>query len=456
MRPSLAGLIKWTNGPEWDDPVDFVFALHLAAIDEHDLDPDQLLERIGAPAFEMLQSFAFEDFLTSDPEHGRNPIDAYLTKRGWKETPTTRAYLAALRLSVPSVYEVSNVVPGELMLVRDLIRGGDPVRVEEKSATQSLHQWDVLAARVFPFRGKIVLGGGILPLHRQSADWLVAEFDRLREASRSERVSTAKARGIDLPDTVLHDAIDALDTIDVMLRASAFLLSTAWLLKTIDDTNPANRPKFRTREGDDVEPVALGFKFRPKVSQAQIREALKREPALYPAGRSMWSWVVEDTYPAADRDEDGLRLETWTDNGKLVLGNVELSGRTVQFTAMSRARADRGTEMLSRTLDSLVWPPIEIELDGSDAAGELDLGDEESRALVHGFLDTHYRKVLDEALPSLGGMTPRQAAASPATRHKAVEWLKFIENGTRSETSDASGYDFVWMWEELGLADQRR
>ena len=31
-----------------------------------------------------------------------------------------------------SLYEVSEVVPGELIALRDLVRGGDPVRVTER------------------------------------------------------------------------------------------------------------------------------------------------------------------------------------------------------------------------------------------------------------------------------------------------------------------------------------
>ena len=91
-----------------------------------------------------------------------------------------------------------------------------------------------------------------------------------------------------------------------------------------------------------------------------------------------------------------------------------------------------------------------------EATGEIDLSEEEKRTLVHSFLDTHYRKVLDEPLPALGGKTPRQAAAIPEDRHKAIDWLKYIENGTRGDMPDAAGYDFSWMWQELGLGSHRR
>ena len=77
----------------------------------------------------------------------RNVADKYLKRRGSKESAGARAYIRALRTSVVS-YEVNDVVVGESFLARDLVRGGEPVRVFERSATRSLSQWDRIAARV--------------------------------------------------------------------------------------------------------------------------------------------------------------------------------------------------------------------------------------------------------------------------------------------------------------------
>ena len=62
-----------------------------------------------------------------------------------------------------SLYEVSEMVPGKSFLARDLIRGGDPVKVSEGTATNTLKQWDRIAARIVPVLGKTVLAGGLLP-----------------------------------------------------------------------------------------------------------------------------------------------------------------------------------------------------------------------------------------------------------------------------------------------------
>ena len=68
---------------------------------------------------------AFEDFLTRDFDGGHNIVEDYLKRRGWKENASTRAYMVALRAFV----------------------GGDPILINERSATRSLKQWDRIVAR---------------------------------------------------------------------------------------------------------------------------------------------------------------------------------------------------------------------------------------------------------------------------------------------------------------------
>src|SRR3546814_4477868 len=92
----------------------------------------------------------------------RNIVDDYIRRRGWNESGSTKIYLRALRSSVMSLYEVSEVEPGSGFLVRDLIQGDAPLRVSERSASQTLKQWDRIGARVVQVGGKHLLSAGVL------------------------------------------------------------------------------------------------------------------------------------------------------------------------------------------------------------------------------------------------------------------------------------------------------
>ncbi len=60
-------------------------------------------------------------------------------------------------------------------------------------------------------------------------------------------------------------------------------------------------------------------------------------------------------------------------------------------------------------------------------------------------------------IPALGDRTPRQARRTKAGRQQLIEWLKYLENGEtrRAAQKDEKPYDFTWMWQELGLAEER-
>jgi hypothetical protein len=53
---------------------------------------------------------------------------------------------------------------------------------------------------------------------------------------------------------------------------------------------------------------------------------------------------------------------------------------------------------------------------------------QQREALVRQGLDDHYRRVLDEPIPALGGKSPRAAAKTPKGREKVAAWLKLLEN----------------------------
>ena len=80
----------------------------------------------------------------------------------------------SLRSSMMSLYEVSDVVPGDSLALRDLVRGGDPVRVTERSGSRSLHQWDRIATRVIPVRAGAVMSGTLLFFDHKSSEEILA------------------------------------------------------------------------------------------------------------------------------------------------------------------------------------------------------------------------------------------------------------------------------------------
>ncbi|MDE4589014.1 hypothetical protein LOF17_14805 [Sinorhizobium meliloti] len=189
----LKGLMKFLAREEWRECFGEVFYDHFGPVlDAGDMDFEDIAEILGDDWAMTLWGCAFEDFLTQDFEvEGGNIVDEYLKRRGWKENAQAKNYMKALRTSVMSLYEVSEIVPGKSLAARDLVRGGDPIAVSEGTATSTLKQWDRIAARIVPVMGTNVFAGGLLPFTPQATDALfdgpAADAKRMRRSCRSSR-----------------------------------------------------------------------------------------------------------------------------------------------------------------------------------------------------------------------------------------------------------------------------
>ena len=129
---AIGNVVAWASRDEWADDWTHVLADHLAPVcDDLGIEFDALETTLGSDGYAIVFACAVEDFISrSFGDEQRNAVDEYLKRRGWRESSSGKTYLRALRASVISLYEVVDLVPGRHLVVRDLIRGGDPVRVD--------------------------------------------------------------------------------------------------------------------------------------------------------------------------------------------------------------------------------------------------------------------------------------------------------------------------------------
>lgn len=445
----LKGLMKFLTRDEWRGCFEEVFDDHFGPVLEAgDMEFDDLAEILGDDWAMTLWGCAFEDFLTQEFDvQGSNIVDEYLKRRGWKEGAQTKAYMKALRTSVMSLYEVSDIVPGKSLMARDLIRGGEPIAVSEGTATQTLKQWDRIAARIVPVLGKNIFAGGLLPYTPQATDAL---FDGLRQVF-------GKKGARKLP---------AVADQDLQTVASMFTLS--WLFDTLD--RAMGLPPMQNSDGDDLMFHDVRFPMAAGVTQKDVAARVNAIPAMAQENAKFWNWLEDK--PKGGRkvkQADALSFDATMDNGLRVLGNVELKGRFLHLSTNSEARAKKGLVLIRQALGDIVGTPLtEIRTieqmmaerpprEGGAAAS--DLPPEIAEQVVHQFMDRQYRETLDQPVGMLGNKTPRQAARSAAGRQKVAEWLKYLENQSANQPYPAdpmTTYSFEWMWKELGVHDLRR
>jgi len=457
----LTGLIRYLDQDDWQDCFAEVLGEHIGSVLEAgDITFEDLSEMIGPDVAMTLWGCAFEDFLGQEWDNGRNFVDVYLKRRGWKEGPRNSAYMRALKTSVMSLYEVSDIVPGKSLMARDLLRNGEPVLVQEGTATRTLKPWDRIAARLVPSDGKIILAGGLLPYSQTACEDLSASF---YEALRKRR---GKA------------AFPKLDTETLRQFAPAFTLT--WLFRTMEDMarqmEGASQLLFNS-DGDALLFHEFRYPLAKGVTQKAIAAVLDAVPGLRPENRTFWNWLENHEGPKKafrpqGRPKQGLSLTSEMDDGATVLGTLELKGRQLLVGVNSQERAARGQAMLAEVLGGLVGTPLtqimtpgqtlaerESRTDPENDREAQNLSPEDEARLIGEVMERHYRQVLDEAVPALGDVTPRQAALTVYGREKLVAWLKSLENNAAKAGGGQRGmaaYDFTWMWHELGVTKLRK
>jgi hypothetical protein len=462
----LQGLMKFSSREPWCDRFDQVLEDHLLpACDETGLEIEDIVPTIGEDLFmSTVWACAFEDFVTREFDDGENAIDDYLKRRGWKETAPVRAYLAALRSSTMSLYEVSDVVRGTSFRARDLLRGGEPVLISERSATQTLDSWDRIAARVVQVGAKTQICGGVLVLEHEPAKAILDTWRGFEALSDDEMRKMAEAAHTDFDGASLADLSPT-----EKLRAISALFTTSWLIDVIDRALGRKTPDLRNTEGDELILCDVRYPLAAGTTADDIRTILAARPEFRSASETFLNWISLEKPAASNTNEQtrSLTHETWLDDGELVLGNVELEDNALVLSVNSQRRSDLGCALLSELLGQRLGEPsvktqsleqVMASRD-SDEPRELDIPEEEHRAIVHDYMDRHYRDVLDQPVPMLGGETPRAAVKTDSGRLKVADWLKGMENQT-AKSSNPNGpmasYNFGWLWSELGISDLRR
>jgi hypothetical protein len=463
----LQGLMKSLTRDEWRDRFAEVYDDHLLpACDQTDLDVKEIRSILGEAWFmRTVWGCAFEDFLTRDFEDGSNIVDDYLKRRGWKEGASTRAYMAALRTSVMSLYEVSDIVRDTSFRARDLVRGGEPILISERSATRSLKPWDRIATRVVQVGSQTQISGAILPFDRDTSEELLKLLRKIAKRAEKEKQAFADwvGRGVDNP------AIANGFSETAVLHAVTPTITTVWLIDTIDRALNPQIPAVCNAEGDELLFCTAYYPYVAGTTADYIRLALGCCPELRQENATFWNWISsrKPTKTLGMEKHPSQIFITSLGDGSLVLGGVELKDKALVLSVNSRERSDRGRALLSKTLGGLVGQPlvemqsIEQLMASQNAArpSKLDMSEEERSAIIHDSLDRHYRALLDQPVPMLGNKSPRAAVRTAKGRVKVVDWLKTLENHaakSAGRNGEIANYNFNWIWTELGVAELKR
>ena len=460
---AIGNIVKWSVRDDWTPYREQMFAEHLDSVaDNFDLTVEELVENLG-DAFGMLYGVILDDFFTArfGDDGELNVIDDYLKRRGWREKVPAKRYLTAIRDSVISLYEVVDLDPGKAMTVRDMIRGGDPVTVEEKLGSESAARWDRIAARLVTVNNKPCFTGGMLLLSHEASSKFMAVFEETARVFRTKLRREAKKQG-ESPE-ISPEAVKAL----LLQSSGARLFTQAWLTDALGQIN-APLPEMRNTDGDKIMFSEVRFPISgDEAKLVAVIDGIDYIERNAPVEAS-WTWHGRGSpsQRMAAKKRECLTFQSVDDSGRTSLGSIEVKNGALLLSTNSRERAEKGRDLLASHLGSLIGPPLISHEDidralerskGSQSSDKDDIPPEIAAQIIHNYLDDHYRRTLDDPLPFLDGKSPRQAAKTRNGRAQVIEWLKRLENSEhrRATTDSQAPYDLTWMWKELNLTHEQ-
>lgn len=211
--------------------------------------------------------------------------------------------------------------------------------VEERSATNTLRNWDRIATRLIVRKNGACISGALLAFGAEASAQLIAGFANIGAE----------------PDPELD--FDVTDR-TALLRHSAPLFTATWLLAAAG-AEYSPMPELSNSDGEDILFHRLIFPLNKGVTQKIVAGRLDTLDSLSPALARFWNWLARgDAKPKKSRKSGARVLASTMEDGSIILGNLELSGRHLIVEVNSAERAELAKREFIALLGDLARPPL--------------------------------------------------------------------------------------------------
>lgn len=205
----------------------------------------------------------------------------------------------------------------------------------------------------------------------------------------------------------------------------------------------------------------------------QDRERNSEEKPL--EGAFYYSWLRRGESKALEKEMNSAFRHDDESHGVGTIGNLTLCPDRIIIEVFSKQKFKFAKKMIEKYFKETVTLQNEIVVDlAKQLAGKIDnedgLRDELlfedpkkqsepipvgiERKLTQDFYKNHYGKFIDEQIPALNNMTPRQAAKDPAMRPKLVDLMKQHLKGIEKQNKDKKlDFNIDWILDELKLVE---
>ena len=328
----------------------------------------------------------------------------YMLEKSKQLTAMERMFLEQATTQPVSFYEVVWNEPGERVLVRDVLIGGE-TEVVERSGSQNLEPGDLLFAQIW-YEPELAVFGSSAPI-RIPPDKKIEVIELRKKLKRR----IARQNRYLTPHDLLRHA-DLIRATYLNIRDRLFLPPV--LCNT--DGNPLlfHTLTFRIESAeaafDALAPLAVGHSREELLDDAELDDAGKLRKVNI-------DWVKEGN----------RKFKTWDNT---ILGHIKISAGLVTAEVNSENRAKRLRKEIERRLGALAvhestliqtleemkktTPPESAEdKELRDRETEAMLRDPDVRNQMQAFMQKQAESWVHQKIPALGGRTPLDAVRDP-------------------------------------------
>ncbi len=445
-------VFAWVQTNDWVDAFGaHVHEFYNGLVELFEEPANDVLEELPTPLWARAVRCCFDDFLTVEYEaNPSNVLDHYIDEFGSGLESADADFLAAFRNSVVRVYYVDGRTPDESVVLREVSSGARSVQIEDELLTAALTGGDTIATRIVTVGDKDYLAGSVLVLGEAALEGFKEWFET---AFKEEMRTVEKYLQTDLRT---RNAVRQR-----LLTGTSSAVSNMWVttvLATLMDTAPLANDD----DPDTVFQASIGYEseIEPLVEYLEAHPDLDR-----PLPKELlWLWHTDGADPEAS-----VKAMIWISGPEIVLESCARSRIEAAVGTLLDVLGGAAGEVKIREIEREVEVRFDLDEEEDDEEEGEDepwpvpalLPGEDESALherIHAFLDHQIGTTLDHPVSELRDQIPRELAKTAKGRKQLTKWLASLEARLRAHSEDLGlpGYDFTWMWKELGLESHRQ
>ena len=336
-----------------------------------------------------------------------NIVNAYLKRFKFRVPKDEITILEQMRDNVFSIYEITDLKKGEYLIVEDVFARGIDHKVFEEAGSLHAKPLTYRISKMIEVRGKKYFTGVAFPL---AIDYVQYVSKMLVKLAKKEKAGIEEI----LRESSIHIFEEAFDE----------LLTPPTVLNANNDKMVFNDIYFEIKNKKQV------IKILDSLSDLGI--------VRYENEELFWQLT-----------EKRKKKKTAIHVDDILLADIKIQDNKLICRAITEKAPKKLLKILQENLKNNIGLARieETDVKNMEPPAELELSEEELSGVLRQYFDEHLRNCLNDKIPILNNMTPKECAKKDSKRLNT--WLKMMEENIKEQTQDT--YDMGWVYEELGL-----